>query len=218
MGTIIGEELGSNQFCTAGQMLTRLSNTKLVVSVANNTHISTATELPVEKGVLPDYYITQSIDEYLNKVDAVKISHLNILETRAKYSGLLPLKFIFWVKIILLYPMPGKNELNTIRRLAKYRILLPKIAKTIIAWFWNWVVYVFSLRQASIVRIKAVMKQSAITLLALISSTIAMSQNKVMADSLDGVIKNGFKKTLRTDIQTIQLTSLFILRRMVNRW
>ena len=72
LGTIIGEELGSNQFCTAGQMLTRLSNTKLVVSVANNTHISTATELPVEKGVLPDYYITQSIDEYLNKVDAVK--------------------------------------------------------------------------------------------------------------------------------------------------
>ncbi|MBK6826708.1 MAG: peptidase S41 [Chitinophagaceae bacterium] len=72
LGTIIGEELGSNQFCTAGQMLTRLSNTKLVVSVANNTHISTATELPVEKGVLPDYYISQSIDEYLNKVDAVK--------------------------------------------------------------------------------------------------------------------------------------------------
>lgn len=72
LGTIIGEELGSNHFCTAGQMLTRLNNTKLVVSVANNTHISTATELPVEKGVLPDYYISQSIDEYLNKVDAVK--------------------------------------------------------------------------------------------------------------------------------------------------
>ncbi|MBK6392588.1 MAG: tetratricopeptide repeat protein [Saprospiraceae bacterium] len=72
LGTIIGEELGSNQFCTAGQTLCRLKNTKLVVSVANNTHISTATKLPDEKGILPDFFISQSIDDYLNKVDAVK--------------------------------------------------------------------------------------------------------------------------------------------------
>ena len=69
-----------------------------------------------------------------------------------------------------------------------------------------------SLRQASIVRIKAVMKQSAITLLALISSTIAMSQNKVMADSLDGVIKSGFKKTLRMDYQTDSSYSSFYFK------
>ncbi|MBK8777329.1 MAG: hypothetical protein IPO25_07930 [Saprospiraceae bacterium] len=72
LGTIIGEELGSNQFCTAGQTLCRLKNTKLVISVANNTHISTATKLPDEKGILPDFFISQSIDDYLNKVDAVK--------------------------------------------------------------------------------------------------------------------------------------------------
>ncbi len=72
LGTIIGEELGSNQFCTAGQTLFRLSNTKLVVSSANNTHVSTATKLPDEIGILPDFFVTQSIDDYLNKVDAVK--------------------------------------------------------------------------------------------------------------------------------------------------
>lgn len=72
LGTIIGEELGSNQFCTAGQTLCRLRHTKLVVSVANNTHISTATKLPVGKGIMPDFHVTQSIDDYLNKVDAVK--------------------------------------------------------------------------------------------------------------------------------------------------
>jgi C-terminal processing protease CtpA/Prc len=55
LGTIIGEELGSNQFCTAGQTLFRLSNTKLVISVANNTHVSTATKLPDETGILPDF-------------------------------------------------------------------------------------------------------------------------------------------------------------------
>ena len=72
LGTIIGEELGSNQFCTAGQTLCRLKNTKLVISVANNTHVSTAIKLPDDIGILPDYYKTQSIDEYLNRVDAVK--------------------------------------------------------------------------------------------------------------------------------------------------
>ncbi len=77
LGTIIGEELGSNQFCTAGQTLCRLKNTKLVVSIANNTHISTATNLLDERGILPDFYVTQSIDEYINKVDAVKHFTLN---------------------------------------------------------------------------------------------------------------------------------------------
>jgi hypothetical protein len=79
LGTIIGEELGSNQFCTAGQTLCRLKNTKLVISVANNTHISTATMLPDEKGILPDYFVTQSSDDYLNNVDAVKNYALNLI-------------------------------------------------------------------------------------------------------------------------------------------
>ncbi len=80
LGTIIGEELGSNQFCTAGQTLCRLNHTKLVVSVANNTHVSTATNLPDERGILPDFYVTQTIDEYVNKVDAVKRFTLNLIK------------------------------------------------------------------------------------------------------------------------------------------
>jgi C-terminal processing protease CtpA/Prc len=79
LGTIIGEELGSNQFCTAGQTLCRLNNTKLVISVANNTHISTATKLPDETGILPDFFVTQNIDDYLNKVDAVKNYTLELI-------------------------------------------------------------------------------------------------------------------------------------------
>jgi C-terminal processing protease CtpA/Prc len=79
IGTIIGEELGSNQFCTAGQTMFRLRNTKFVVSSANNTHVSTATILPDEKGILPDYFVTQSIDDYLNKVDAVKHYALKLI-------------------------------------------------------------------------------------------------------------------------------------------
>ena len=72
LGTIIGEELGSNQLCTAGQTVFRLTNTKLVYYVANTTSKLADTNLPDEKGILPDYEIIQSIDDYLNKVDTVK--------------------------------------------------------------------------------------------------------------------------------------------------
>lgn len=78
-GTIIGEELGSNQFCTAGQTLCRLKHTKLVVSIANNVHVSSATNLPDNVGIRPDFYVTQNIDEYLKKVDAVKEFTLELI-------------------------------------------------------------------------------------------------------------------------------------------
>ena len=87
IGTIIGEELGSNQFCTAGQTLCRLKNTKLVISVANNTHISTATKLPDEIGILPDIFVTQSIDDYLNKVDDVKDYTLKLIRNNMKLES-----------------------------------------------------------------------------------------------------------------------------------
>jgi hypothetical protein len=50
-----------------------------VISVANNTHISTATKLPDETGILPDFFVTQNIDDYLNKVDAVKNYTLELI-------------------------------------------------------------------------------------------------------------------------------------------
>lgn len=80
LGPIVGEELGSNQYCTAGQVSCRLKNTKLEYYIANNIHESSATALPDEVGILPDYPVTQSIDEYLNKVDAVKAFALRLLE------------------------------------------------------------------------------------------------------------------------------------------
>ncbi len=78
LGTIVGEELGSNQFCSAGQKVCRLKHTKLVFNVANNTHVSTATALPDEKGILPDHYVTQSIDDYLKGIDTVKEFTINL--------------------------------------------------------------------------------------------------------------------------------------------
>ena len=84
LGTLVGEELGSNQFCSAGGKTCRLLYTKLVYSIANNTHETTATTLPDETGILPDYYVTQNIDEYLNNEDAVKEFTLELIEKDEK--------------------------------------------------------------------------------------------------------------------------------------
>jgi len=88
LGTIVGEELGSNQFCSAGMTTRRLTNTKLVYYVANNTHESLAISLPDETGILPDHYVTQSADEFLKKIDAVKeysikLAKQSIIENRS---------------------------------------------------------------------------------------------------------------------------------------
>ncbi|HAD12896.1 MAG TPA: peptidase S41 [Saprospirales bacterium] len=72
LGPIIGEELGSNQFCSAGQTMCRLPNTKITFGVADNTHVSNAPSFPDEKGILPDYEVYQTVDDYFGKVDAVK--------------------------------------------------------------------------------------------------------------------------------------------------
>ncbi|MCG8577164.1 MAG: S41 family peptidase [Flavobacteriales bacterium] len=72
LGITVGEELGSNHFCTAGQATCRLSNSKLMYYVANNSNSTSAKSLPDNRGIFPDYEVVQNIDDYLNKVDAVK--------------------------------------------------------------------------------------------------------------------------------------------------
>ena len=84
LGTIIGEELGSNQFCSAGGKTFRLSHTKLIYTVADNTHESMATSLPDETGILPDIYVTQSVDDFLNKIDTVKEYTLKLIDENEK--------------------------------------------------------------------------------------------------------------------------------------
>ena len=72
LGTIIGEELGSNQFCTAGQTVLRLSNTKLIYNVANVVSKLATTSFSDEIGILPDHTISPSIEDFTNRIDTVK--------------------------------------------------------------------------------------------------------------------------------------------------
>ncbi|APY07337.1 peptidase S41 [Winogradskyella sp. J14-2] len=72
LGTILGEELGSNHFCTAGQTVLRLKNTRFEYYVANATSQLPLTGLDPSRGILPDYEVVQPIDDYLNNHDSVK--------------------------------------------------------------------------------------------------------------------------------------------------
>jgi hypothetical protein len=80
LGPIVGEELGSNQFCSGGIIQTRLSNTKLKFWIATNTHETTAISFPDEVGILPDHFVSQSIDDYIQQKDVVKEFTLNLIK------------------------------------------------------------------------------------------------------------------------------------------
>ncbi len=70
-GVIIGEELGSNKLCTAGQSVLRLKHTKMVYYVANTASEVWAPSLPDDRGILPDHEVVQSVADYFNQTDTV---------------------------------------------------------------------------------------------------------------------------------------------------
>ena len=80
LATIIGEELGSNKFCTGGQKMLRLPNTGIIYVVGRNTYETTATSSAVDRGIMPDHEVSQSIDDYLNNIDAVMKYTLKLIE------------------------------------------------------------------------------------------------------------------------------------------
>lgn len=71
IGTIIGEELGSNHLCTAGQLNRRLANTGLEVHIATASVRAAVRDFPVEKGVLPDHTVTYTVEGYFKGLDEV---------------------------------------------------------------------------------------------------------------------------------------------------
>ncbi|WP_273568959.1 S41 family peptidase [Maribacter halichondriae] len=79
LAVLIGEELGSNQFCTGGQKRLRLPNTDINYAVGRNTYVTTATSLPDNRGIIPDHEIVQNIDDHLNGVDTIMEYTLGII-------------------------------------------------------------------------------------------------------------------------------------------
>lgn len=80
LGTIIGEELASNGFCTANQKKYSLPHSGISFSVARNTFITSARAAPDTHGILPDHFIKQSIEDHLNNIDTVLQYALELIE------------------------------------------------------------------------------------------------------------------------------------------
>ncbi|MBX2872442.1 MAG: peptidase S41 [Saprospiraceae bacterium] len=78
-GTIIGEELGSNHFCTANQKKFSLTHTGISFHVARNTFVTAAKASIDSRGILPDHFVTQSITDHLNNVDTVLEYTFNLI-------------------------------------------------------------------------------------------------------------------------------------------
>ncbi|MEL6593112.1 MAG: S41 family peptidase, partial [Bacteroidota bacterium] len=82
LGIIVGEELGSNQFCTADRVIRRLPNTRLEFYVADKTSVVSVNSIPDTRGVMPDHEVQQTISEYLQGKDAVKDFALQLLDDK----------------------------------------------------------------------------------------------------------------------------------------
>jgi len=82
LGIIIGEELGSNQFCTANQKKYTMPHTGISYSVARNTFITTASSYAADQGIMPDHFVTQSIQDHLNNIDTVLEYALELIKQK----------------------------------------------------------------------------------------------------------------------------------------
>lgn len=67
----VGEDLGSNQFCTANQKQFQLTNTQISYIVGQNIFFTSVHEKDARKIIQPDYKVRQSINDYLIDKDVV---------------------------------------------------------------------------------------------------------------------------------------------------
>ena len=82
LATIIGEELGSNHFCTGGQRPFKLTNTDVFYSVSRFTHITAVNAESDDRGIMPDHFVAESIQDYLNDVDTVMEYTLKLIQEK----------------------------------------------------------------------------------------------------------------------------------------
>ncbi len=82
LSTIVGEELGGNHFCTGGQKRFKLTNTDVFYSVGRFTNITAVSSNSDDRGVMPDHFVTQSIQDYLNDTDTVMDYTLKLIQKK----------------------------------------------------------------------------------------------------------------------------------------
>lgn len=79
-GFFVGTETGGTYTCNDNGKNFTLKNTKLILRTARNTYKTSATSLTNRSGIIPDYPVTLSIEDFLNNTDAVLNYSLKLIE------------------------------------------------------------------------------------------------------------------------------------------
>ncbi len=81
IGTLIGEEANANQLCYGGQSRFKLPNTGVSYAIGRNKYVTTATDFPWHRGIMPDHHIVQPIEDFLHNVDTVMAYTLALIKS-----------------------------------------------------------------------------------------------------------------------------------------
>ncbi len=71
IGTLIGEESNGGIVYTGGQRMNRLTNTGVFYMVGRVNHITNAPSVSEERGVFPDHYVVQTLEDFLTHTDTI---------------------------------------------------------------------------------------------------------------------------------------------------
>lgn len=72
VGIFIGDETGGSYICTDGSRDVVLKNTRLRLHYSTKAYQTAVTGLKLGRGVMPDYYVLPTIQDYINGEDAEK--------------------------------------------------------------------------------------------------------------------------------------------------
>ncbi|HLP45655.1 MAG TPA: S41 family peptidase [Candidatus Deferrimicrobium sp.] len=80
LGLFIGEETGGSFYCNDNHINTTLPHSKIKLQVARTTWATAVSGFEKGKGIMPDYSITQSLDDRIHNIDRELIYVLQLIE------------------------------------------------------------------------------------------------------------------------------------------
>lgn len=84
IGTLIGEESNGGIVYTGGQRMNRLTNTGIFYLVGRVNHITNAPSVSEERGVFPNHYIVQTLEDFLTHTDTVMEYTIKLINQNSK--------------------------------------------------------------------------------------------------------------------------------------
>ncbi len=80
VGKFIGQETGGGYSCNSNPGWSTLKNTHIQVGVSESIYSTMVTGQEIGKGIVPDYLVSWTVEDYLNGRDPVMSMALNIID------------------------------------------------------------------------------------------------------------------------------------------